>query len=142
MLHEISSAGDVQHLAPATHGEDRQVPAERGLQERELSAVPLRADLDRLGMRLGAVRLGIEVSTAREDDPVEHVERLVDRVGDGRDEQRPPAGLLDRANIGERDERRRLRPRAPGSLFGVRRDPDHRSHERKISTNQAVSCAS
>jgi hypothetical protein len=58
MLHEISSARDVQHLAPAADGEHRHVPAERGSQERELGVVALGADLVRLGMRLGAVGRG------------------------------------------------------------------------------------
>ena len=142
MLHEISSAGDVQHLAPAAHGKDRHVPGERGLQERQLRAVPLGADLVRLRVRLGAVRLGIEVSTAGEDDRVQHVERLVDPVCDGRDEQRPPTRTLDRANVRERDEGRRLGPCAPGSLFGVGGDPDHRPHNLTIPTNQAVLCTS
>ena len=138
MLHEISPAGDVQHLAPAAHGEHRHVPAERGLQERELGAVPHAADLVRLRMRLGAVRLGIEVASAREDDRVEHVERLVDPVLDGWNEQRPSARTLDGVDVRERDERRRLGPAAPRRLLGIRRDPDHRPHPATIPSNQAV----
>ena len=138
MLHEISSAGDVQHLAPAAHGEHRHVPAERGLQERELGIVALGADLVRLRVRLGAVRVGIEVAAAREDDRVEHVERLVDPVLNGRNEQRPSAGPLDGANVRERDERRGLGPAAPRRLLGIRRDPDDRPHPATIPSNQAV----
>jgi hypothetical protein len=138
MLHEISSAGDVQHLAPAAHGEHRHVPGERCFEERELGAVALGADLLRLRMGLGAVRVGIEVAAAGEDDRVEHLQRLLDPVLDGRNEERSSAGLLDRTDVCERNERRRLRPCAPGRLLGVGRDPDHRPHRATIPSNQAV----
>ena len=80
VLDEIAAAGDVQHLAPSADGEHRHVAIERSLEQRELGVVPLPRDAERLLVRLLAVELGIEVRAAGEDEPVEPVESLVDRV--------------------------------------------------------------
>ena len=45
-----------------------------------------------------------------------------------RDEQRPAARALDRADVGERDQRGRQRPDTPRRLLGVRCDADDRPH--------------
>ena len=67
-------------------------------EERELGAVALGHDPVRLGVRLLAVELRIEVGAAREDQAVERVERLLDarrrragRAAPGRRPARPPA---------------------------------------------------
>ena len=61
----------------------------------ELEVVALAHDARCLGVRLGAVELRIEIRAAREDEPVDRIERLVDPRTRG-NEQRRAAGLLDR----------------------------------------------
>ena len=75
---------------------------------------------------LGAIGGRVDVDPAREDDAVEDVERLVDRVGARRDDERPSTGPLDRLDVEERDERRGQLPRAPARRLCVGRDPDQR----------------
>ena len=79
-------------------------------------------------MRLGAIVRWIEIGAAREDDPVEHRERLVDRVLARRDDERAgrPRGSIafDVDEIGT--SAGGLRPRPPGDLLGVRGDADDR----------------
>ena len=128
VLDEVAAAGDVQHLAPAADGQHGHVARERALEERELGAVALGPRPVRLGVRLGAVGLRVEVGAAGEDEPVERVERLLDAFRRRGHEQRPPAGALDRADVRERDERRRQLPDAPAGVLGVARDPDDRTH--------------
>jgi len=77
VLHEVAATGDVQHLQAAADGEHRHVARESALEQGELGAVARRPNTLRLGVRLRAVRLGIEVVAAREQQPVEHVERLL-----------------------------------------------------------------
>jgi hypothetical protein len=128
VLDEVAAPGDVQHLAPAADRQHGHVARERALEEHELRAVALGARPVRRGMRLGAVALRVEVGAAREDEAVESVQGLLDSLRRRRHQQRPPAGLLDRADVRERDERRRQLPDAPAGLFGVARDPDDRTH--------------
>ena len=128
VLDEVAAAGDVQDLAPAADGQHGHVARERALEERELGAVALGPYAVRLRVRLGAVGVGVEVGAAGEDEPVEGVERLLDALGAGRHEQRPPAGALDRLHVRERDERGRELPDAPARLLRVARDPDDRTH--------------
>ena len=47
-------------------------------------------------MIAGAVQVRVDVGAAGEDEAVDGVERLLDRVGRRRDDQRPAAGALDR----------------------------------------------
>ena len=105
VLMEITAAGDVQDLATAADGEDRQVSLERSLEQCQLRPVALRHDAFGLGVRLLAVRLGIEIGAARQQQAVERLERLVDRLLGGRDQKRAAAGPLDGPNIGRRNER-------------------------------------
>ena len=114
VLHEVAAESDVQYLRASADGQHRHVPLERGLEDSAISARsrPSRTSV-RLGMWLGAVVVGIEIGAAGEDDAVEHGQRLLDRVLARRHDERPAAGLLDRANVRERHERRRLDPGPP-----------------------------
>ena len=92
MLDEIAAERDVQHLAPATHGNDRHIPGQRGLEQRQLRPVALGVGVLRLGMAVGAVVIGIDVLPAREEQAVDDAEGLVDGVFERRREHgRPPA---------------------------------------------------
>ncbi len=93
VLVEIPAERDVQHLRAPADREHRQVLGERGLQERQLGAVSLGDDAVRLRMRLLAVELRVEIRAAREDQPVERGERLLDpaRCAGGTSSARPPA---------------------------------------------------
>ena len=99
VLLEVAAERDVEHLRAAADGEHGQVALEGRGEERDLGAVALRADVVRLRVRLGVVQRRVEVRAAREDEPVEHVERLVDRVLQRRHEQRPAAGRLDLRHV-------------------------------------------
>ena len=97
----------VQHLHAAADAEQRQVALERPVPERELEAVPLRTRSAGLRVRPRAVRAGIDVGAAGEDEAVEEVEQLVGRLGRGvvgREQQRDPAGALHGQRVGARHE--------------------------------------
>ena len=92
VLDEVAAARDVEELEAAADRERRQVALERRLEEAQLAGVAVR--LRRVGLRmpLSAVVSRVDVAAAGEDDPVEHVERLVDAVlARGHDSARPPA---------------------------------------------------
>ncbi len=91
-----------------------------------------RASCDAVGLRVGlrVVERRIEVGAAREEDPVERLEGLLDGVLARRHDERPAAGTLDRADVSERDERSLLDPGAPRHLLGVRGDADDGLHPR------------
>src|SRR5205823_6478394 len=99
---EIAAAGDVQDLAAAADREHRQVSLERRLEQGELRPVSLRHDAFGLGVRVLAVRLRVEIRAAREKQAVERVERLVDGLLGGRDQEWAPAGSLDGPHVGGR----------------------------------------
>ena len=141
VLHEVAATGDVQELEAAADRERRHVTLERRLQERQLTRVP--TGLRRIGLRVGVgpVARGIDVGAAREDDPVERVERLLDVLLGRRNDERTPSGLLDRVDVCERDERGGQMPHAPARVLRVRGDPDDRPHAASVSTIQSVPSA-
>ena len=126
MLDEIAAECDVEHLRAAADREHGEVTLDRRGEQRQLGAVALGYDPRRLGVRLLAVELGVEVGAAREDQPVERAEGLVDRVVKRRHEQRPAAGADDGADVVDRNERRGQLPDPERRRGDVRRDPDHR----------------
>ena len=77
MLDEVAAARDVQHLAAAANGQDRHVACQRAVEQCELRAVALRHDAEGLVVRLLVVEIGIEVRAAREEKPVDSVQRLL-----------------------------------------------------------------
>ena len=126
VLDEVAPAEHVQQLEPTADRERRHVALERALEQRELPGVPVLLRGVGRRMTLGAVGGRVDVDPAREDDAVEDVERVVDRVGARRDDERPSAGPLDRLHVEERHERRGQLPRAPARRLCVGRDPDQR----------------
>ena len=130
VLDEIAAARDVEQLRAAADRQHGHVARERRLEQRELRLVAPR--LRRVGrrVRLGPVQVRVEVAAAGEDHAVERVERLLDRALHGRDDERPPARVLHRPHVDERDERRVLVPDAHLHLLRVRGDPDQRLHAR------------
>ena len=121
VLEEVAAADDVQELEAAADRERRDVALERAPEERQLPRVAMRLRGVGLLVPLGPVRRRVDVDAAREDDTVEHVERLVDRLGARRDDERPPARPLHRLDVVERHERRRQLPTRPTSPAGHRR---------------------
>ena len=82
----------------------------------------------RLGVRLGAVEARIDVGATGQQQAVEAVEDLVgighpDRVGG--EDQRRPAGALDRVHVGAREHVREVFPGTPAGALDRRRDADH-----------------
>ena len=112
VLDEVAAARDVQELRAAADREHRQVAGERRLEQRELGVVASRDDPSVSGVRAPARRARVDVGAAREDEPVERVERLVDPLVDGGTSSAPPAGALDRADVVGGNERRLGVPRA------------------------------
>ena len=141
MLHEVSSARDIQQLEPAADREGRHVALERGGEERELAGIAARLRRVGLGMGIGAVAGRVDVGPAREDDRVERVERLLDVLLGGRDDDGSPPGALHRVDVRERHERGGQLPHAPARLLRVRGDPDDGSHAASLSTIQSVPSA-
>ena len=130
MLDEVAAAEDVQQLEAAADRERREVALERRLEQRQLARVAVRLRRVGRGVSLGAVEGRVDVDPAREDDPVEDVQRLLDRFLARRHDERAPAGLLDRVDVVERDERGRKLPRPPARGLRVRGDADDgRLHE-------------
>ena len=127
VLDQVAAAQDVQQLEAAADRERRKVALERCLEQPELAGVAV--GLRRIGRRVavGAVVRRVDVDAAREDEPVENVERLLDGVLARRHDERPPACLLDGVDVVERHERRRQLPRPPARGLGVRRDADDRT---------------
>src|SRR5215211_4592940 len=128
MLHEVASARDVEDLTATADGEHRHVALEGGFEESKLGAIAFGPDSIGLGMLLGAVQLRVEVGAAREEEPVERVESLLDGLLARRHEQRPPAGALDRMHVSHWDKRCRRIPHAPARLLRITRDPNYGSH--------------
>ena len=126
VLDEIASARDVQELEAAADREGRQVALECRLQERQLACVAARLRRVRLGMSVGAVLRRVDVRAAGEHDSVERVERLLDVLLGGRNDERTPTRPFDRIDVRERYEHGREVPDAPARVLRVRRDPDHR----------------
>ena len=127
MLDQVATAQDVQQLEAAADRERRQITLERGLEEPQLACIAV--GLRRVGRRmpLGAVARRVDVDAAREHDPVEHVERLLDRVLARWHDERPAAGLLDGLDVVERHERGRQIPGAPARGLRVGGDADDRT---------------
>ena len=81
VLDERPAAGDVQDLNPAADREEGQVPIAGRLHEAKLELVAARLRFDDRGMRRLAVPLGRHVVAARQHEPVDARERVVDRHG-------------------------------------------------------------
>ena len=126
VLNEVAAAHDVQHLGPAADRQHGEVALERRRQQRELAAVACRVRAVRRRIGVGAVRLGGHVVAAREDEPVERVEHLLDPLVVRRHEHGAAARPLDGAHVVVRDERRLEVPVPPRGRLDVRRDPDQR----------------
>jgi hypothetical protein len=126
MLDEVAAARDVEHLAAAADGEHRHVRGERRLEQRQLGAVPLGHDAERLLVRLLVVQVRIEVGAAREDQSVDGRERLRDAVLARRDQDGPAARLLDSPAHTRPGRARRPRPSRSSGRGHVRRDADER----------------
>src|SRR5439155_4870164 len=93
VLDEGAAEGDVQHLDPTAHAEDRQLLVERPLDELELEGVPVRVRRGELRVRLLTVASGLDVAAAAEDDAVADLEDVGQvPVGDPRKRQRQPTG--------------------------------------------------
>ena len=130
MLLEGPAGRDVQELHAAADAEHGDVALQRAPRERDLEVVARPVDAARLGVAVGAVRSGIDVASAGEQEAVDEVEHLVrlaggDRVG--REHQRESAGALhrDRVAVGKH-VREGLRPRAPSPALDRGAHADHR----------------
>ena len=137
MLDQVAAAKHVQELKATADGERRQITLERGLEKPQLACIA--TVLGRVGRRmpLGAVARGVDVDPAREHDPVEHVERLLDRVLARRHDERPTPGLLDGLDVVERHERGRQIPGAPPRRLRVGGDADDRTAVARHETTLA-----
>jgi hypothetical protein len=126
VLNEVAAERDVQNLAAATYGENRHVPLKRLAEQLELGLVALWVDPSDLVVGVGAVRVRIDVPTAREDEAVERVERLLEADLGRRDDEWPATCAVDGADVGRRYQDRLDVPRAPSDGLLVRGDPDQR----------------
>jgi hypothetical protein len=126
-VHDLHAPADRKHGHLALEG----APKRAG------SAIALREGDRRLGMAVGAVLIGVDVGAAGEDQPVECVKRLLDRRLGRWYDQRPPARLLDRADVRERDQCRRKHPGSERRLLRIRRDSDDGPQERSSTASAA-----
>ncbi len=76
VLDQGPPAGDVQDLCAAADRENRNVALHSAAAKRNLEAIALGLEADRLGVRLRAVARGVEVRTSGENQRVEDVEEL------------------------------------------------------------------
>ena len=130
VLLERAAERHVQQLHPAADPENRHVPLDCSLGDRQLRSVALGHGAVRRGMRVGAVRGGIDVVAAGEDQPVDQLEYLIGVLLEllvGGNHQRKPAGALDRGDVAVRQQRRALIPEAPLRPREARADADDRS---------------
>ena len=95
VLPEGASERDVQELHPATDREHGHVALQRSVEERELGTIALLVDAERLAVCLLVVEIGIEIGTAREQQSVQRLQRLLHSVFARRHEQGAPARTLD-----------------------------------------------
>ena len=96
VLDERAAEGDVEDLDPAAHPEDRQPAVERTLGELELEDVAKRLGRREVLGRLLAVARGVDVPAAAEEDPVAHVERVLEVPVHAREAEADAAGKRDR----------------------------------------------
>ena len=101
VLLQVAAVHHVQELHPAADRKHRQVAVERGLHQRELRIVAVAVEADGLGVRRLAIQRGIDIGAAREDDPVERIEHLLDALH-RRDHHRQPPGAQHRPRVGAR----------------------------------------
>ena len=134
VLVQVAAAHDVEQLHAAADGEGRHVARERGTQQRQLGLVAAGADAARGRVGVGAVVRRIDVGAAGEDDPVERAERLLDRVGERRQQHGPTSGALDRLDVGHRCQRDLVLPDEPACLLDVRGDADDGAHAETKAT--------
>jgi hypothetical protein len=130
MLVQRAAARDVHDLHAAADPEHRQVALQRAAHERDLEAVALGDDADRLGMVLGAVGARVDVDPAGEHEAVEPVEDLVGIVDErriGREQQRHRAGAMDGIDVVARQQEGIEVPGAPLRALQRRADADDRS---------------
>ena len=138
MLDEVAAADDVEDLRAAAHRQDGHVTRERGLEQRNLGGIALRAHATRGRMRLVAVQRRIEVAAAGEHEPVDRVERLLYPVRARRQQERPSPRGLDCPHVRVGHDRSKLRPVAPAGVLHVGADPDSRpAHPRSNNRSRS-----
>ncbi len=119
VLHEAPAPGDVEHLHSAADCEDGQVAREGRGEQGQLGAIALGLRVLGLDVRRGAVGGGVDVVSAREDQGVDGVEGLLDAVLGRRDQERPPARLMDRVHVHPADHGGLPLPDRPAGTLGV-----------------------
>ncbi len=75
VLVEDPTEGDVEDLVATTDAENRQVVGQCHPHQRQFESVPVLVDSDRLGRHRGAVGVGIDVASARQQHTVETVDQ-------------------------------------------------------------------
>ena len=76
-MRDGAAVGLRECLVAEADAEQRQVALERPARQSDLEAVALGDGAARLGVRLVAVRAGIDVGAAGEDQPVDQIDDLV-----------------------------------------------------------------
>ena len=121
VLVELPARVHGHHLHAATNPEDRQPDRGRGVEQRDLPAVPVGAPLGGPGMRFGAVPGRVDVGSATDHEPVEasddHVggPHLVER----RQQHGHPTGRLHRGGVLRGQDVGTLLPHPPGRFLAV-----------------------
>ena len=131
VLDEVPAQPDVQDLHPSTDREDRQVAAERGVEECELELVAGRIGPCAPGVGGLPVAAGLDVAAADQHERVEirHQPGEADRCAGRepelrRDEQRLTTGGGHQVEVRTGDQRRVAFPRPPRGDLPVHRHPD------------------
>ncbi len=102
VLVQCAAPRDVDDLGAAADGQHGHVALVGGARQRELELVQGAFRRAQARVPIGAVDGGIDVGTAGQADAVDAIQEGVDRAeGQRRDDDRQPAGALDRLQVGE-----------------------------------------
>jgi hypothetical protein len=127
VLDQGAAQQDVEQLHPPADGQQRQVPAQRGLEQRDLGGVPLRPGGGRVRSGLLAVPRRVDVGPAGEHQAVQPADH-VGADGAGRQQDRLAAGLGDGVRVGGGQQHGRHVPEPPPGLLAVGGDADQGAH--------------
>ncbi len=125
VLVQAAAPGHVDDLHAPADAEHRKLQRGRGVQQRELGGIALRAHAGELRQGLGTVAGRVDVPAPGEHEPVQPRQRVLD-TGHRRQQHRDPAGRRDGVSVAARQDHGLPFPDAPARPLTVGADPDQR----------------
>jgi hypothetical protein len=130
MLMKAAAVGDIDELRTATDSNNRQLSAERGSQDRQLTMITLGLDAGGLGMRPAAIHRWIDIVAPADHEPVEPGHSLLGMPIVGWQQDWPPPRSRDCSQVDSGQQGRRLPPHTPARIpLDTNRHADQRPRQ-------------